>query len=196
MTNHKPIQDPEDYQDADYDEFEMKLFSQFTSVEQLEEICMTLAHLPTKQAQELLDKFRQSERANEVGWLECAVDEGQFHYLSPTNEQEERDYLALKVMQELEDEIIDLQMEYDELQLHLDKQIIEHEAILELIKQGELDADEAVGFENFQVSTEMDMEKLAGEITVKEKTIQQIKKSIKTERYKNVDMMYMRHVHF
>jgi hypothetical protein len=165
-------------------------------VEQLEEICITLAHLPTKQAQELLDKFRQSERASEVGWLECAVDEGQFHYLSPTNEQEEREYLALKVMQELEDEIIDLQVEYDELKLQLDKRTIEYEAILELIKQGELDADEASGFEDYKMMTEEDMEEFTRQITVKEKTIQQIKKSIKTERYQNVDMMYMRNIHF
>jgi len=196
MTEHKDIQNPDDYTDKDYDEFEIKLFSQFTSVEQLEEICMTLAHLPTKRAQELLDKFGKSERANEVQWMECAMDEGQFHYLSPTNEQEGRDYLALKVMQEIEDEIIDLQVKYDELRIEFDKQEIEHEAILELIKQGELDEDEALGFHDYKIIQEADMEELVQQIAVKEKTFAQIKKSIKTERYKDVDMMYMRHIHF
>lgn len=196
MTEHKDIQNPDDYTDKDYDVFEMKLFSQFTSVEQLEEICMTLAHLPTKRAQELLEQFNKSERASEVGWLDCAMDEGQFHYLSPTNEQEERDYLALKVMQEIEDEIVDLQVKYDELRLEHDKQKIEHEAILELIKQGELDEDEALGFHEYKSIQETNMKELAHQIAVKEKTFDQIKKSIKTERYKDVDMMYMRHIHF
>jgi hypothetical protein len=196
MAEHKDIQKPDDYTDKDYDEFEMKLFSQFTSVEQLEEICMTLAHLPTKRAQELLEKFSKSERASEVGWLEGAMDEGQFHYLSPTNEQEERDYLALKVMQEIEDKIIDLQVKYDELKLELDKQGIEYDAILELIKQGELHEDEALGFQEYKGIQEKNMEELAHQIAVKEKTFDQIKKSIKTERYKDVDMMYMRHIHF
>ena len=196
MAEHKDIQNPNDYTDKDYDVFEMKLFSQFTSVEQLEEICMTLAHLPTKRAQELLEQFNRSERASEVGWLDCAMDEGQFHYLSPTNEQEERDYLALKVMQEIEDEIVDLQVKYDELRLEHEKQKIEHEAILELIKQGELDEDEALGFHEYKSIQETNMEELAHQIAVKEKTFDQIKKSIKTERYKDVDMMYMRHIHF
>lgn len=196
MAEHKPIQNPDEYTDADYEEFEMKLFSQFTSVEQLEEICMTLAHLPTKEAQELLDKFRHSERASEVGWLECAVDEGQFLYLSPTNEQEERDFLALKVMQELEDKVIELQIEFDGLKLELEKSTIEHGAILALIEQGEVDANEALGFEEIKGITEGNMERLAGEITIKEKIIKQIRKSIITERYKNVDTMQMRHIHF
>jgi hypothetical protein len=196
MTEHKDIQKPDDYTDKDYDEFEMKLFSQFTSVDQLEEICMTLAHLPTKRAQELLEKFSNSERASEVGWLEGAMDEGQFHYLSPTNEQEERDYLALKVMQEIEDEIVDLHVKYDELKLELDKREIEYGAILELIKQGELHEDEALGFQEYKGIQEKNMEELAHQIAVKEKTFDQIKKSVKTEKYKDVDMMYMRHIHF
>lgn len=196
MTEHKDIQNPEDYTDQDYDKFEMKLFSQFTSVEQLEEICMTLAHLPTKRAQELLEKFRQSERAGEVEWLECAVEEGEFHYLSPTNEQEGRDYLALKVMQEIEDEIIDLQVQHDECEIAFRKSQIEQEAILELIKNGELDEEAAAEFEDENQIFKSEMEDLQEQINVKEKVFDQIKKSIKTERYKNVDLMHMRHVHF
>ncbi len=196
MAEHKPIQNPNDYTDSDYEKFDMKLFSQFTSVKQLEDICMTLAHLPTKEAQELLDKFRQSERASEVGWLECAVDEGQYLYLSPTNEQENRDFLALKVMQELEDKIIELQIEYDGLKLEVEKLTIQQEAILELIDQGEVDTNESLGFEEIKSINENNMEKLTDEITVKEKTIEQIRKSITTKRYKNVDTMLMQHVHF
>ena len=37
---------------------------------------MTLAHLPTKRAQALLEKFSESDRADEVEWLEPAMDEG------------------------------------------------------------------------------------------------------------------------
>lgn len=196
MTEHTPIQNPDDYQNADYDAFEMKLFSQFTSKDQLEEICMTLAHLPTQKAQELLEKFRRSERASEVGWLDCAVDEGQFLYLSPMNEQEERDFLALKVIQELDDETVDLQIEHDGIKLRLDKLTIRQEALLTLADQGEIDADETLGFENEKVCEEARMEELMEDITVKEKMVQQIRKSIVTERYQNVDSMQMRHIHF
>ncbi|GAK60376.1 hypothetical protein U27_00267 [Candidatus Vecturithrix granuli] len=196
MAKHKDIQDPAKYTEKDYDIFEMKLFSQFTSVEQLEEICMTLAHLPTKRAQELLKTFSQSERAKEVGWLECALDEGQYLYLSPMNKQEERDFLALKMLQELEDKIVDLQVKYDELDLAARKQQIEQEAITALIKRGELDQGEVAKFYEVNLKGESEMKELEKQIARQEKIFQQIKASIKTERYKNVPTSYMQHIHF
>lgn len=196
MAKHKDIQNPDNYTEKDYDIFEMKLFSQFTSVEQLEDICMTLAHLPTKRAQDLLKTFSQSERAKEVGWLECAMDEGQYLYLSPMNAQEERDFLALKLLQELEDKIVDLQIKHDELDLAVRKQQIEQEAITALIKRGELDQDEVAKFYNADLRGESEMQELAQQIAIQEKICQQIKASIMTERYKNVPTSYMQHIHF
>lgn len=196
MAKHKEIQDPAKYTEKDYDIFEMKLFSQFTSVEQLEEICMTLAHLPTKRAQDLLKTFSQSERAKEVGWLENAMNEGQYLYLSPMNAQEERDFLALKMLQEFEEKIVELQLKYDELGLAARKERIELEAITALIKRGELDQDEAVKFHEVDSNRKADMQELAKQIAIQEKICQQIKASIKTERYKNVPTSYMQHIHF
>ncbi len=81
MPAHKDIQNPDKFSEAHYRYFEVKLLSKETTKEELEDICMTLAHLPTKEAQDLLEKFKKSERAKEVKWLECAIDEGKFHYL-------------------------------------------------------------------------------------------------------------------
>ena len=36
MTNHKDIQDPQDYQNEDYKTFEQKLFSELTPVSELQ----------------------------------------------------------------------------------------------------------------------------------------------------------------
>ena len=91
MPEHKPIQNPDNYSDKDYQKFHDKLFSSSTTKAELEEICMTLAHLPTKKAQELLNYFNKSDRASEVEWLEFAMQEGQFHYLSVKNEEEEEE---------------------------------------------------------------------------------------------------------
>jgi hypothetical protein len=196
MTEHQDIQNPDDYTDKDYAKFEKKLFAPTTSVKQLEKICMTLAHLPTSRAQELLERFSQSDRAGEVIWLESAIEEGQFHYLAPTNEQEERDFLALEVIEDIEDELCDLQGKYDELQVTLDKRLIEHNAILELIRQGELNKDEAVGFEDAQRSMKSEMEGIANRLAVKEKTLAQIKQSITTERYKDINRAYREDIPF
>lgn len=196
MTEHKDIQNPDDYTEEDYIVFEKKLFSLSTPTSELEDICMTLAHLPTKQAQDLLGKFKESTRANEVGWLDVAMDEGEFHYFSPENEQEERDYFALKVIQEIEDETMELQGKHDDLRLELRRMEIEQEAVLALVRKGEVDKDETLSFHDCKLIVTSQMEDLENQISVKEKTVEQIKESVKTEKYKNMDSMHMRHVHF
>jgi hypothetical protein len=186
MTPHQNIQNPDDYSETDYQSYEQKLFAPLTSVDELEEICMTLAHLPTKRAQDLLGKFKKSRRASQVGWLDIAIEEGQLNYLSPNNEAERRDYLAVEVVQELEHEIIELEVKYDEFQLDWDKQDIIHEAVRELVKLGEAAPEEEMTLHDNQLWVESKMAELRSEIALKEKTVAQIKTSIKTDRYKNL----------
>ncbi len=89
-----------------------------------------------------------------------------------------------------------MQLKYDELDLAARKERIELEAITALIKRGELDQDEAVKFHEVDSNRKADMQELAKQITIQEKICQQIKASIKTERYKNVPTSYMQHIHF
>ena len=77
MTEHKDIQNPEDYTDKDYLKWEYLLLDPDTSRGELEEIVMTLAHLPTERAQEMMKKFEQSDRSDEVTWLEPAMEENE-----------------------------------------------------------------------------------------------------------------------
>lgn len=186
MIPPQNIQSPDDYTEADYQVYEQKLFSPLTSVGELEEICMTLAHLPTKRAQELLSKFKKSRRASQVGWLDIAIEEGQLNYLSPNNEAERRDYLAVEVVQELENEIIELKVKYDKFQLDWDKQDIIHEAVRELVKLGEAALEEEIALQDNQLGVKSRMAELQSEIALKEKMVAQIKTSIKTERYTNL----------
>ncbi|MDM8519309.1 hypothetical protein QUF64_04625 [Anaerolineales bacterium HSG6] len=197
MTEHKDIQNPDEYDEEDYKRFQRELFSPLTSQQQLEEICMTLAHLPTKEAQDLLTAFQESDRASEVSWLEMAVDEGEFHYMSPMNKQESRDYLALKMVQEMWDTVIELEVERDELQLAVSKRAIKLEAIQQLIAQGELDDDILeIVLNDLQRIDMAKIEELSEQITTDEKIYEQIQKSIKTERYRDVDPFSMRNTHF
>ncbi len=196
MTQHQDIQDPKTYTEEDYQRFQQELSSPLTERERLEEICMTLAHLPTKEAQDLLAEFETSERAAEVSWLECAMEEGEFHYMSPMNVQEERDYLALKMVQEMWDETIELEIKRDELQLELDKREIEHEAVQVLVAAGELDNTIASALHDLKIMLSGQIAELNDQISTKEKIYEQIKRSIKTERYRTIDPFAMRHVHF
>jgi hypothetical protein len=196
MTAHKNIQEPQNYDAMDYQNFERRLFAPDTPRELLEEICMTLAHLPTAEAQTLLAKFKESSRADEVNWLECAIDEGQYHYLSPSNKEEERDFLALKVMQEMEDRIISLEMEYDKVNLRWRKDSIELEAVKALQAEGELDEYATAYYDNEMPCQERRMGELREHINKLEKIMRRVKQSIKTEHYKDVNSMTMRHCHF
>lgn len=89
MVEHVSIQKPEDFSDKDYKKFHDILFSPSSRVDELEKICMLLAHLPTKKAQDLLKYFQKSDRAKEVEWLDIAIEEGQWHYSCTKDEEGE-----------------------------------------------------------------------------------------------------------
>ena len=196
MAEEKDIDQQKKYTDEDYRNFKKKLFSSTTPLEELEKICMTLTHQPTKEAQEILARFKQSDRAAEVHWLDMAMDEGQFHYLEPLDEQEERDYLALKVMQEIEDQLMDLEAVYEKARVEALKMTIEHDAIRELGRRGEAPLDSESGLKDAETAAAAKLEKLQQKILLKEKTYDQIKAFIKCEKYKDVDPGVLRDVHF
>ena len=200
MTEHKDIQDPKKFSEAHYRYFEAKLFSKETTKEELEDICMTLGHLPTKEAQDLLDKFQKSERAKEVEWLECAIDEGKHWYLSPTNEQEERDYLALKILNLKDDEIVELMGKQNEHNFQIRKMNIELEAMEKLVKEKDENKEDLkyriIALQELIKIEITKLEEVDKEIELQEKIQEEIKQSITTERYKDMDPMYMNDVHF
>lgn len=179
-----------------YKDYEKILSSNSSSVKDLESVCMTLAHIPSKNAQDILGKFRKSKRAHEVGWIECAIEEGKWWYMDPQNELEEREYLSLKIMQEIEDELIEFGIELDNIRLEMRKQEIEHKAIRDLVKNNKIDKDEALGLDDLEILNKSKIENLTDKIDLNEKIFSQIKGSIKTERYKDMDLSEMRSIHF
>ena len=201
MTEHKDIQDPKKFSEMHYKYYNAKLFSKETTKDELEDICMTLGHLPTKEAQDLLEKFSKSERAQEVEWLECAIDEGKHWYLSPTNEQEERDFLALKMLQNKDDEIVELMGKRDEHDFQIREWNIELEAFEELAKDENEKKDSdlkyrIIALQDLIKMETANLEEVDKEIELQEKIQEKIKQSITTERYKDVDPMYMANCHF
>lgn len=195
MTEHIAIQDPSDYTAEDMMTFAERLFAPGTPTEELERICMLLAHLPTEDAQRLLGRFRESTRAAEVEWLECAVDEGAFHLLSPCNELEEREFLVLKVIEEIDDEIIDLEGQRDELDLKLRKHEIRRGAIDALIAAGSLAPDEAIGLDDAMAELRQELAACLDRIEAQETIALYLRHSITTPRYRDADPSVVRHIH-
>ncbi|MDD5766545.1 MAG: hypothetical protein PHW79_09915 [Candidatus Marinimicrobia bacterium] len=196
MVEHKDIQNPKDYSEKDYQRFDYLLFSDDTPQKELEEICMMLAHLPTKEAKDLLEKFKNSERAGEVDWLECAIDENEFNYLSPENDQEERDFLALKMVGEKDDLIVHLLGECDKHEYHIQKYEIELAALRELLPENpDLDSNISA-IHDIIVWEKGHLEESGQQIEIEEKIKAKIRASIQTERLKNLDPMDIEHFHF
>jgi gas vesicle protein len=191
MVKHKDIQDPDDYSEKEYQLFEEILFSGKSSSKELEDVCMTLAHLPTKRAQDLLTRFKESERAEEVEWLEIALDEGKFHYLQPNNEKESRDFLSLKVIREKDDYIIELMKKKEDYELNIKKFEIELEALKKMQKEGSAIKENISALKDLIKMEKNCHRETKDEIEFEEKLQRKIRESIDTERYKDIDPMYM-----
>jgi len=187
MTEHKDIQNPKEFSDKDYKEFHYKLMDEYTSTEELKEICMTLAHLPTINAKNILNEFKNSERADEVEWLDIAMDENEFLLMTPENEEEERDYMALELIKDIHQEIFELDEQIDELRDTIAKNKIRVEAYKQLSSEFEVKKD----IKNLEKTIQSDQVKLEDsqvEIFFKQNVCDTIHESIKTEKYKDMGL--------
>ena len=192
MVEHKSIQNPEDYSDTDYQKMEYLLFSEDTDQDELEEVVMTLAHLPTKRAHELLTRFSKSDSAEKVVWLDVAMQECQFLYLSSENEEEERDLMAMKFYYQNMDRIIEMEGERQTYEYEIKMYDIELEALLKL-QQEAVEAEEKddlryriLALQDLRRMEENKLEKKQNDIKIENKIGEKIKEGVKTERYKNL----------
>ncbi len=202
MAEHKPIQDPKKFTEKDYQKFEYILLSENTTQEELEEIVMLLAHLPTKRAQDILKKFKQSARAEEVAWLDVAMEEGQAFYIWPQNEQEEKDLMALKLYHEKQDQIIEMMGEKDGREYQLERYRIELTALQALQKENVSSQEKEdlkyrlMALRDMIKIEENKLEEVKREIEFEEKSSQKIRESIRTKRYKNLESWDIAGFHF
>jgi len=202
MTEHKDIQDPKKYSKKDYDKFEYLLFAEDTSTDVLKDIIMTLAHLPTKRAQDLLARFKETDTAEEIEWLEPAMEEGKMWTIWPETEQEERDMTALKIYHEKNDHIVKLIGKCQVSEYRINKNEIELEA-LQKLQEEKLSKEEKenIKYRIMAIETEIQIEKnnldeTNIEIALQEKINKKIKESIKTVRYKNLESWDIAGFHF
>ena len=181
---------------GEFSRFEAELNSPDTPGACLKQICMTLAHMDSSEAQELLARFKESKRAKEVPWLDMAIDEGGFIHMEPRDEEEEKDYLALKMVQEMNDQLTDLGIELSEARLNLRKSRIEEAAIRELVRANELqDHHESVA-RNTRIELESSIVALSDHIERKEKVMNRIHQSIRTQKYLELEIEWMRSIQF
>jgi len=118
---------PQDYTPAELKLWITKLHDPETPKDELQRIAMTLAHIDHPEALQALEEFRESPRAHEVEWIECAIDECTYGVLSPSNEREEKDYIRVELWQEYEQEWLDKSGQRDAAEVHKQQLEVEKE---------------------------------------------------------------------
>ncbi|NUM73785.1 hypothetical protein HUU40_05435 [candidate division KSB1 bacterium] len=116
-----------DFTTAELKSWITKLHDPRTTQEELKRIVMELAHANHPEALQALEQFRESPRANEVEWIEHAIDESTYFVLDPKNEREEKDYMRVELWQEYEEELYDKMAQRDAAEVHKQQLKVEKE---------------------------------------------------------------------
>lgn len=192
MAQHRPILDPEKISEEDYQKFEHLLLSEDTEQELVEGIALFLAYIPTERAKSILQKFKNSERAKEIEWLDLEMEEAKARYIWPNTDQEAIDLMASKLYHEKKEAIVDLIAQKVDCESQIIRYEIELNALHELQKE-KLNADEEEILKNkiMALNELLNMEKkkfdqLEKEMAFEEKVIEKIKSNVQTERYKKL----------
>lgn len=135
-------------------------------------------------------------RGREIGWLQCAVDEGTFHLLTPQNAIEECEYLTLEVVQERTDEACILEIKLGQTRISRNKGEIRLSALRTLADAGGIHPAEVEGFRSGIVRDTERIEELDQKIELKEAMIEHLRASITTPKYRNADPDVLRHIHW
>jgi hypothetical protein len=181
---------PNDFTPAELKLWITKLLDPNTAKEELDRVAMTLAHIDHPEALQALEQFRDSPRAKEVEWIDCAIDECTGYVLEPKNEREEKDYLRVELWQDYEEELFDKMAQRDAAQVHkqqleIEKQFLEA-AIAEAPNEGvrlQLMA-RASGIDHRILIAENDRMNLDEEIAGLEFIVEQIEKAVESPIYR------------
>lgn len=170
-------------------------------IEQNSEIISQLndwAHSGTKASLEALKKFIANEKNKGLrGYAQCALEECEYFYYSPNNPQEERDFDLAKMIIEKEERIFSLESkaraaEFELNQLDLEKAVNDK---LASSASGKLKNWQYNFSEDFQKTVASRLEEIKDEIEYLEAWINQARKMIKTEKFKNVPFGILEHFH-
>ncbi|MGH7456966.1 MAG: hypothetical protein ACRENG_36785, partial [bacterium] len=181
---------PDDYTPAELKLWITKLHDPNTPEEELKRIAMTLAHLDNPEALRALEEFRQSPRAEEVEWIDLAIDECTTYVLEPKNAREEKDYLRVELWQEYEEELLDKMGQRDAAIAHKQQLEVEKEFLEAAIKQA---PNESIrlqlmlrqsGMDHQIIMAENDRMNLEEEIAGLEFIVAQIEKAVESPLYR------------
>ncbi|MFZ2975335.1 MAG: hypothetical protein WA055_01750 [Candidatus Moraniibacteriota bacterium] len=158
-----------------------------------------LAHLGTKEAIEKIEKYIKTEKDYEKrSYAQMALEECEMFYYQPKNEKEEEEFMLSELIRQRESRIDDQMMEIEKLKLTLEKSALEgkvHEKVLAKHKNKK-EEWKYNWMQDFVCYEENELPKIKEQIVYDEAWIEEAKKMITTERYKNMPVRHLGHFNF
>lgn len=131
-----------------------------------------------------------TRRAQEVEWIEQAIDECTYGVLSPGNAQEEKDYLRVELWQEYEEELFDKMAQREAAVVHKQQLEVEKEFLAKAMAAA---PNESIrlqvmarhcGLNHQIIMAENDVMNLDEEIAGLEFIVAQIEKAVESQLYR------------
>lgn len=123
-----------------------------------------------------------------------AYDEGEFLRYAPKNEREEKELLLAKMIKDKEDYVDTLMMKADSAKLEIKKLDLDREVYEKILAKNK--EYEYWFSEDYYMTVKNKLAELEEDMSYESLWIAEARKSIKTEKYKNIPVDFFYHFHF
>lgn len=158
-----------------------------------------LAHVGTKEAIEKIEKYIKTEKDGEKrAYAEMALEECEMFYYQPKNKKEDEEFILCELINRKERYIDDQTMKIDDIKSRIEKLMLEkkvHEKVLAKHKNKK-EEWKYNWMQDFVIMEENELHKIEEGLEYDEAWVEEAKKMITTERYKNMPARCLGHFDF
>ena len=159
------------------------------------------AHEGSQEAVEKLKKFiADTDDEKSRTWAEMALDEAEYFYYGPDNEKEENEFLLARLIQDKEDKLWKKTWKVDAAKLELQELDLNrkvHAKIIKKLKNKNQREDWQYNFsEDYYTIVKHRLSELEDEIAYEMAWLDEARKLITLEKYKNIPADIFKHIHF
>jgi hypothetical protein len=155
---------------------------------------------PTKESlQALADYIEREKDEDKRAEAELAYEEAMIFYYSPTNDKQEEELLLAKMIWREEDRLIDLTIKADAARFALDKLDLDRKVHAEIMKKVSKKRAEEWQYnfsEDYYTTVEDTWARLDDEVAYLTAWIEEARKLIKTEKFRDIPDDFFRHCHY
>jgi len=162
---------------------------------------IALAHQGTQKSIKKISDFIQTTKSKDLeATAKIAKDEAEFFYYSPNNDQEKKDLLLAKIINDREDRLImDSECKASAAKFELEKLDLEravHQKLLKSLPKAKQKDWQYCFSEDYYQTVLGRLQEIEDDIDYEKKWIETAKKSIKTKKYLDLPFDFFQHYHW